>query len=155
MLPDWDETTEQMLRERRIIPLRMKFEEFISRPVANIEKETPPEDTGIFVTVSGISIQVPQSDLKMYERQFEFCHDDIGNQPITDRIQAIRDFLEGQIGPWIGITKRWAFNRTKTQQVLDEVLHQIARPLEKECPIVLVLGPAGSGKSTDDANGSS
>ena len=147
LLPECDEATEQLLRERRILPLKMTFEEFVARSVAMLDQETGPEAADVYITVGGITVKVPESDKKMYTRQFEFCHDETGTQTVIDQVQAVHDFLEGRADPWIGIERKWAFKRPKAQEIMEQVRYHLKRPLDRECPIVLVLGPAGSGKS--------
>ena len=147
ILTDWDEKTEQMLRERRILPLKTTFEEFINHAVNEIDKVEPEETSNVFVTVAGTTIEIPKVDLTMYRRQFDFCHDDLGNVTITDRNQAVREFLEAQSDPWIGIIAGWAFERKKNREITNGIRQILDKPLDGKCPIILVLGPAGSGKS--------
>jgi tetratricopeptide (TPR) repeat protein len=147
LLPEWDSRTEQMLRERRILPLRMTFDEFINHSVSILDEKDFAQEPTVSLTISDVSIQIPKADLSMYKREFEFCNDDMVTQTIPDRSQAVREFLEGQSNPWIGITNNWAFKRNCYNKIINEVQNHIDKILERECPTILVLGPAGSGKS--------
>jgi len=147
LLPNWDEKTEQMLRDRKIIPIQMTFEEFVSLSVSMIDEGPSPETSDVIVTVANVSVEIPKSDLNMYRRQFEFYHDELGSKPISDKNQDIQDFLEGKSDPWLGIYNGWAFKRAKSEEISTSFHQQVGRVLERECPIVLTLGPAGSGKS--------
>jgi len=147
LLPSWDEKTEQMLRERRIIPIQMTFEEFVSLSVSMIDEGPSSETSGVIVTVANVSVEIPKSDLNMYRRQFEIHHDELGSKSIPDKNQAIQEFLEGQSDPWLGIFNGWAFKRVKNEEIYASFHQQVGKVLERECPIVLTLGPAGSGKS--------
>ena len=148
LLPTCDPATEQMLRQRRVLPLAMTFEQFISKvleePAVEGEAARAPALT---VTVAGIPVDIPEADVKMYLRQFDFVHDATGARHLDDETKEKRDFLEGKTDPWIGVARGWAFRRPALQDLRSELVKQLRRPLEREVPVVLVTGPAGSGKT--------
>ncbi len=149
LLPSWDERTEQLLRQRKILPLAMTFEDFVDKIV-----HTPAETGGgrqaptIAVTVGGRTVDIPEPDARMYLQQFDFLHDTKGADPISDELSAKRDFLEGKIDPWIGISRGWAFRRPPGEELFRKIAEYLQGQTDREAPILLMTGPAGSGKTT-------
>jgi len=56
--------------------------------------------------------------------------------------------LEGKGDPWVGIGQGWAFPRFATMQLRNEILGYLKKHQDREAPILLLTGPAGSGKTT-------
>ena len=150
LLPDWDDATEAILRQRKILPLKMSFEEFL------VTLDTMPSDvqetheSSVTITVAGTPIDVPQHDVTMYDRQFLFLHDQIGiKASSTDNdVTAKRRFLEGGADPWLGIRNGWAFPRSVELPLRSLVLDYLKAARDKEAQVILLFGPAGSGKTT-------
>jgi tetratricopeptide (TPR) repeat protein len=86
--------------------------------------------------------------MKMYSREFQLLHDEIGVNDVADTVTARRDYLEGKLAPWIGVARRWTFLRPKCKEVEDLVLKSLQSRIESEVPVLLLHGPAGAGKST-------
>jgi hypothetical protein len=138
-----------MLRQRKIIPIPLTFENFID---AVLKAPPEPSESGFVlrttVTVAQVPVDIPETDVGMYLKQFDFLHDGKHADLSTDEGVAKRDFLESKGDPWIGISRRWAFRRFAAQELRSEILKHMKRPLERESPILLLTGPAGSGKTT-------
>jgi len=149
VLPDWDSATEQILRQRKILPLRMTFDQFVAKIT-----EMPEDSSAITatrykqVTAMGVTLDISDADAKMYARQFEFLHDQIGSEEIKNDVAAKRSFLEGKACRWLGITRGWAFTRTAESRLYDRLLRYLKAPPESEPPVIMLTGPAGSGKTT-------
>jgi len=150
LMPEWDDGIEQFLRQRKVIPLKITFEDFLDNLLAAArDKEDDQSFRNVSITVSGFPIDIAEYDFKMYSREFQVLHDEIGQDTTPDSVSAKRDYLEGKIDLWIGITREWAFNRPVCQQIEKLVLKQLdGSSNEFRIPIVLVQGPAGAGKST-------
>jgi len=103
LLPNWDEGLKQLLRQCKILPLAMTFEQFISDCLDTPRISTEPgESSVVTLTIGGIPIDVPERDMKMYSREFLLLHDDIGVSDMVDSVALRRDYLEGKIDPWSG-----------------------------------------------------
>ncbi|MEN6428813.1 MAG: SIR2 family protein [Phycisphaerales bacterium] len=149
VLPDWDKSTEQLLYQRKILPLKMTFDEFINKITEMPHEVTlPGAARHAQITVMGVTVDVPDADLRMYARQFEFLHDELGSEEVKNDVAAKRSFLEGKTCRWIGITRGWAFKREAESRLYDKLLQQLKRPAEREPAVILLTGPAGSGKTT-------
>lgn len=146
-MPDWDQTTEQLLRQRKILPLAMTFEQFMTMVADTAADGTEPRSVpSTTITTSGIPVDIPWADTNMYLKQFDFLHDGLAPQCETSE-SAQRDFLEGKGDPWIGITQGWAFLRPLGTQLRSEILSYLTKQQDREDPILLLIGPAGSGKT--------
>jgi DNA replication protein DnaC/tetratricopeptide (TPR) repeat protein len=150
LLRSCDESTEALLRQRKILPLRMTFEEFLKTLDATTIDGEEPYESGATVTVNGLPIEIPQRDVTMYDRQFLFLHDQLGLKPLSGEHEsaAKRRFLEGGSDPWLGVRNGWAFRRSAEPALRSLLLECLRSAREKEVPIVLLSGPAGSGKTT-------
>jgi len=149
LLPHWDEDLEQLLRQRKVLPLVMTFEQFMDHCLATPSITPEPKQSGaVTLTVGGVPIDVPASDMKMYSREFQLLHDDVGIDDAVDSVAARRDYLEGKLDPWIGITRGWAFLRPISGDVEKLLIESLQGGIESEVPVFLLLGPAGVGKST-------
>jgi len=79
LLPHWDEDLKQLLSQRKILPLAMTVEQFMSDCLATPSISTEPEQSpAVTLTIGGIPIDIPTRDMKMYAREFLLLHDDIG-----------------------------------------------------------------------------
>jgi tetratricopeptide (TPR) repeat protein len=149
LLQSCDSATEQLLRQRKILPLKMTFEEF-----AKTLQGMPEESGGagasstVTVTVAGVPVDIPEVDLKMYRQQFDFLHDGKQSKWTKDQSTAQRDFLEGKTDPWVGISEGWAFRRSATQTLRHEISKNLKSQSDHDVPILTLTGPASSGKTT-------
>jgi len=150
LLPEWDEPTENLLRQRRILPLKMSFEEFLSSLYAMPTDSSDQYDSTVTVTVLGVPVDIPQHDVTMYDRHFYFLHDQTGvrSSPAENEMVAKRHFLEGGTDPWIGVRNGWAFRRSLETPLRVQLLDHLKNARDRDAPIVLLTGPAGSGKTT-------
>jgi tetratricopeptide (TPR) repeat protein len=150
LLPNWDDATEALLRQRKILPLKMGFEEFLAALDAMPAEDDQAQDSSVSITIMGVPIDLPQQDVTMYDRQFLFLHDQIGIKASSNEneLAAKRHFLEGGADPWRGIRGGWAFKRTAEPQLRTLILDSLKTAREKEAPVILLSGPAGSGKTT-------
>lgn len=149
LLPEWDAGMEQLLRQRKVLPLKITFENFLVETLATSGDTVDVQPLrSITITVSGVPIEVGEHDFKMYSREFQILHDETGRDTVPDSVGAKRDYLEGKIEAWIGITRGWAFARPVCDQIQKLVLKCLDGTNEFKVPIVLIRGPAGAGKST-------
>ena len=147
VMPKYDQETEQFLRQRRILPWKISFEDFVSElSSTTLSLVNNKADQDINLSIGGVQILVPSEDFKMYSRSFEFVHDDIGVSTPDDSKHR-RDFLEGKLGHWVGIAKGWAFLRTSIRELENILIEQLKRTTGTETPVILAKGPAGAGKS--------
>ncbi|MBN1514629.1 MAG: SIR2 family protein [Phycisphaerae bacterium] len=149
LMPEWDADLEQVLRQRKVLPYASTFEDFLDAMLA-IPRESvaAPPHRSITITVIGTPIEIGELDYKMYSREFQVLHDEIGLDSVPNSITARRDYLEGKIDPWIGITREWAFVRPVCDEIQRLVRQCLDTGNEAEVPIVVIRGPAGAGKST-------
>lgn len=149
LLPEWDDSTEQILRQRKILPLKMKFDEFIHKVTQMPEQITTiPLQRQVQVSTMDVTVDISEADLKMYSKQFELLHDQIGHDSINNDITTRRNFLEGKIDRWIGIVRQWAFERESMSELRNKLIRYLKHMPEREVPVILLSGPAGSGKTT-------
>ena len=147
VLSSCDERTEQVLRERRILPLRINFEDFIKEIKSSPDDSQTPTEAGCrTVTVKGIPVEIPIGDWRMYDQHFEFLHDEIGDEEIIDELDEKRRFLEGGSHIWTGIRRNWVFRRHACKP-LFLTLTKCLESSSHDVPTILLKGPAGSGKT--------
>jgi hypothetical protein len=150
LLPEWDDATEALLRQRKILPLKMSFEEFLATLDAMPTDSEDQYDSSVTITVAGVPVDLPQRDVTMYDRQFLFLHDQTGTKSSStdNEIAAKRHFLEGGADPWVGIRNGWAFRRSVEPVLRALLLDCLKTARDREASVVLLSGPAGSGKTT-------
>lgn len=148
LLPEWDGALEAQLRQRKVLPLKMTFEEFLEAVSAAPAISPSASAIGATVTVRDTQVDIPTADLKMYSRQFECVNDSTGVAEMPDSAASRRDYLEGKTNPWIGVVRGWAFRRPLVDQLRTEVERWLGRVDDKTVPVLCLTGPAGSGKST-------
>lgn len=146
VMPEWTADTEQMLRERRILPIQGTFGSVVADLIelGGDDSDRPPVEH-ISLTVEGATFEMAEIDARMYLRYFDVIHDGTGESPLPSDRKTKADFFEGKLPPWLGIARRWAFNRPCGAAVRKSVQRALTKA--QQVPIVVINGPAGSGKS--------
>ena len=150
LLPEWDDSTEHLLRQRKILPLQMDFAEFVTTLDAMPGDSSDQYDSSVTVTVLGVPVEIPQQDVTMYDRQFYFLNDQTGVKPSSmgNEMAEKRHFLEGGTDPWLGVRNGWAFRRSMEAELRTKLVGYLGNEADREISVVLMTGPAGSGKTT-------